>query len=248
MTDNQLLDMPTDPASIAATLDDPRISPPFLRSSEDILLLGVVHDHPASVARVRTLIEALEPDVLALELPPVAVPLYRSYAAESRQQPRFGGEMSQAIAAADGAQVVGIDGPNRAFVTRLLRRLVAERVRLRTVRRLLGSVAQASREALTCRLAATVCGVTSLTVIAETPIEYSCSAADSPERQAEHERAHVAAVQTLLAESDRQTVRYRDETREACMIDRLESLREEGSVVAVVGMHHLDALEAGLSG
>ncbi len=235
------------PSSIAGAFDDPRISPTFVRTCENLLLIGVVHDHPASIARVNTLLEAAPPDILALELPPVAVPLYRSYANESRWPPRVGGEMSAGIARAPGARTVGIDGPNWAFLRRLLSRLIADRVPLQTAQKLLKSVMSASREAFTCRLAATVCSVTSLTVIAQSPIEYDCEATDPPARQAEHELAHVSAVRTLLTGGDRPTVRYRDETREACMIDRLESLREEGSVVAVVGMHHLDALEAGLS-
>jgi hypothetical protein len=35
-----------------------------------VVLVGVVHDHPASVFRVTRLVERFAPDVLALELPP----------------------------------------------------------------------------------------------------------------------------------------------------------------------------------
>ncbi len=239
--------MPDYPSSIAAAFDDPRISPTFVRTGENLLLIGVVHDHPASIARVSTLLEAAPPDILALELPSVAVPLYRSYASESRWPPRVGGEMSAGIARAPGAKVVGIDGPNWLFLRRLLARLVAERVPFQTARTLIKSVVSASREALTCRLAATVCSVTSLTVIAQSPIEYDCKITDSPTKQATHEQAHLSAVRTLLAGGDRPTVRYRDETREACMIDRLEGLRSQGTVAAIVGVHHLDSLEVGIA-
>ncbi|PSQ01139.1 hypothetical protein BRC94_04635 [Halobacteriales archaeon QS_5_70_17] len=46
-------------------------------SGTGTVVVGVVHDHPASVRRVKALAAATDPDVLALELPPLAVPLLR---------------------------------------------------------------------------------------------------------------------------------------------------------------------------
>ncbi|WP_312910941.1 hypothetical protein [Natronosalvus caseinilyticus] len=241
--------------SFVDRFDDPRITTQFCRrlsGETDVTLLGVVHDHPASIARVETVLEYLEPDTLALELPGTAVPLYRTYARDSEgtPAPEFGGEMAAAIRAAPGADVVGIDAPNWSFLRRLFTRLLADRVPASTARRVLSSLGGATRTALTCRVAATVSNATSVTVACDDPIEYACTADDSPATQAEHERRHVSGVRTLLQlQGDgADATTYRDETRESCMIDHLESLRAEGSVVAVVGVDHLEALETALAG
>lgn len=234
-----------------ASFDDPRITDQFVRQvtgPADLTLLGVVHDHPASVARVDRVLRRLEPATLALELPPAAVPLYRAYARDgaSEAPPRFGGEMSAAIRAAPDADVVGIDAPNWSFVRRLATRLIADRVSATTARRVVSSLSGATREALTCRVAATVTHATSMTVACDDPIDYECSHDDSPAVQATHERDHVAKVQALLAsvDTDGSALAYRDETRERCMIDRLEEIggEGEGRVVAVVGVDHLETL------
>ena len=237
-----------------ASFDDPRITPRFCRQlpgpAANLTLLGVVHDHPASVARVERVLESIEPDVLALELPPAAVPLYRAYARDGSADgpPRFGGEMSAAIRAAPEADVVGIDAPNWSFVRRLVTRLIADRVSPTVARRVVSSLGGATREALACRVAATLTHATSMTVTRDDPIEYDCTHDDPPARQAEHERAHVASVQALLGsvDTDGTALAYRDETRERCMVDRLEDVRSRGDVVAVVGVDHLEALEAEL--
>ncbi|GAB7019534.1 hypothetical protein [Halostagnicola bangensis] len=241
-------------SSIATAVDDPRVTPQFCRSVRypdgDVVLLGVVHDHPASVGRVRTVLERAEPDILALELPSASVALYRAYARDDQSPPRFGGEMSAAIDAVSNADITGIDAPNWPFFRRLVARLVADRVSPSTARRVVSSLGGATRDALTCRVAATLTDVTSMTVACDEPIEYSCEHDDDPETQAAHERAHVAGVQALLGGTTGtppSSIDYRDETRERCMIEKLRDLRERGSVVAVVGVDHLDALEAGLS-
>ncbi|RQH03287.1 hypothetical protein [Natrarchaeobius oligotrophus] len=244
-----------DSPSLFASLDDPRITEQFCRRlrrpAGNVYLLGVVHDHPASVARVERVLEAVDPDVLALELPPAAVPLYRAYAADEGADgsPRFGGEMSAAIGAAAGADVVGIDAPNWSFLRRLVTRLVADRVSPATARRLVSSVGGATREALACRVAATLTHATSMTVARDDPIEYDCSHTDPPAEQAAHERSHVATVQALLGsvETDGTALSYRDETRERCMVDRLREHEAGGDLVAVVGVDHLDRLEEALS-
>ena len=238
--------------SVAASFDDPRITPQFCRRvtgpSGDYLLLGVVHDHPASIARVERVLESVAPDTLALELPTAALPLYRAYARDGSDEapPRFGGEMSAAIRAAPDADIVGIDAPNWSFLRRLVTRLVADRVSTSTAKRVISSLGGATREALTCRVAATLTHATSMTITCDDPIEYDCDHDDSPDRQADHERSHVAGVQALLSsvQTDDSALAYRDETREQCMVDRLEDLRAttEGDVVAVVGVDHLDRL------
>jgi len=230
-----------------ASFDDPRITPQFCRhipsSDGDRVLIGVVHNHPASVARVEQVVDVVDPEVLALELPPAAVSLYRAYAADGDGRPRFGGEMSAAIAAAPNAEVIGIDGPNWPFFRRLLATLVADRASPQTARRVLSSLSGATREALACRIAAPLTHATSMTVTRDDPLEYDCSAADSPAEQATHERTHVASVRALLKSVDTEgtAVAYRDDTREQCMIDRLEG---HSDVVAVVGVDHLETLAA----
>ncbi|WP_408956982.1 hypothetical protein [Natrinema sp. 74] len=243
--------------SFPESFDDPRITSQFCRrlpgGAGDLVLVGVVHDHPASVARVERVLEHVGPDTLALELPPAALPLYRIYARgdpDDPTPPRFGGEMSAAIRAAPDADHVGIDAPNWSFLRELVTRLVADRVSPATARNVITSLGGATREAVACRVAATLTHATSMTVAPDDPIEYDCTPDDPPERQAEHERSHVAGVQALLGsvDTDGSALAYRDETREQCMIDRLEALRSEpGDIVAVVGVDHLERLAAGLS-
>ncbi|MFC4439407.1 MULTISPECIES: hypothetical protein [Natrialbaceae] len=239
--------------TFAASFDDPRITEQFCRriagAQSDLILLGVVHDHPASVARVERVLEAVQPDVLALELPPAAIPLYRAYARDGASPPRFGGEMSAAISATADATVTGIDAPNWTFLRRLVSRLIADRTSPSTVRRLFSSLGGATREALRCRLAATLTRATSMTVARDDPVEYDCDHDAPPERQAAHERSHVASVQALLGsvEAADDALVYRDETREECMVDQLEEIRSRGDVVAVVGVDHLEPLATALS-
>ncbi|WP_226039478.1 hypothetical protein [Natrinema sp. DC36] len=244
--------------SVSESFDDPRITPQFCRriadSTGDLVLLGVVHDHPASIARVERVLHRLEPETLALELPPVAMPLYRIYArngdADDPTPPRFGGEMSAAIRAAPDADPVGIDAPNWSFCRRLVARLVADRVSPGTARRVISSVGGATREALACRVAATLTHATPMTVVPGDRVEYDVDPEDPPDRQAAHERSHVAGVQALLGsvETEGSALSYRDDTREGCMVDRLEAIRSKpGDAVAVVGVDHLERLAAELS-
>ncbi|WP_247730238.1 hypothetical protein [Halovivax limisalsi] len=242
-----------DSTDFADRFADPRVTAPYCRrvpgDAGDVVLLGVVHDHPASVGRVQTVLDRFEPETLALELPSAAVPLYRAYASRATgdNRPPVGGEMSAAIAATD-ARVAGIDAPSLSFFRRLATRLVADRVSPGTARRVLESVGGATRTALSYRLAATLSNVTSVSVTPDERIDYECEFDDPPDRQADHERGHVAGVRALLRATEGESKRYRDETREACMIDRLRSLRRDGDVVAVVGVGHLDPIEDALAG
>ncbi|WP_255196243.1 hypothetical protein [Halorarius litoreus] len=235
--------------------DDPRLTERFLRrvdrgSDDPVWLVGVVHDHPASVHRARSVVQATNPDVLAIEVPPLAAPLFEQYATDGHEPPRLGGEYSAAIQAAPGARVVGIDAPNRRFFAALSRTCLDERVSLSTARRLADGVADASRTAVTARLLAAVSAATSYTAAADRAFDHDhdCSSRDDAETQAAAERAVVDRIEKTLAVLDRPAaLRIRDETREACMSRRIAELSTSGVVVAVVGVGHLDALADGLS-
>jgi len=214
----------------------------------DVTLVGVVHDHPASKHRVGTTVEAVDPDVLALELPPLAIPLYEGYADDPRSPPRFGGEMSAAVAASDGDRIVGIDGPSAGFAARLFRKLAGDSASIDALRSVVRSLATGTKRAVACRFAAGLAAWTGLTVEVGDPTAHGCDRSDDPATQAEDERSRVRRARTIAETFERpETDRVRTVTREAHMADRLAALRREGDVVAVVGIAHLDPLVARLT-
>jgi hypothetical protein len=229
--------------------DDPRVNGEYVRKlpgssgAGDAVLVGVVHDHPSSAYRVKTLVEDVGPDVLALELPPLAVPLFERYAEDDRTPPTFGGEMSTAIQAATGAEIAGIDGPSPGFAARLIRNLYRDGASLPGVRTALSSLASVTKHAVVCRLAACLASRTSVRLEVDSPVPHACTWNDDPERQAADEREQVrraAAVTNALDLTG--NVGYRDVTREQHMARRLSTLRRDGDVLAVVGTDHLDPL------
>ncbi|WP_205254559.1 MULTISPECIES: hypothetical protein [Halorussus] len=227
--------------------DDPRLGDEYVRTvahpDGDVTLVGVVHDHPASVFRARAVVAEREPDTVALEAPPLATPLYRAYARSDRTPPAFGGEMSAAAQAAQecGADVVGVDGPTGGFFARLARNWWRDGASPGTLRRVASGVASVTRHALTCRVAAAVADRTALRVEVDDPVEHDCTRADPPAVQASDERAQARRSQSLLRAFDPpRPVALRDETREEHMAGELASLRERGETVAVVGLDHLD--------
>ncbi|MCU4751068.1 hypothetical protein OB919_03575 [Halobacteria archaeon AArc-curdl1] len=250
-------------ASFTDQFEDPRITDQFCRKlpgTPPLVLVGVVHDHPSSIGRVERILEAIHPKTLALELPPAAVPLYRREARRSAPPERVGGEMIAAIRAATvnispadenerpvAPEIVGIDGPNLSMIRRLCTRVLTERVSLETTRRLLASLRRATGTAISSRIAATVSNATATTLTGVEPLEYSCSPTDPPTTQATHERNHVAGVNLFLDQGNSSATDYRDEAREASMIERLESLRKDGPVVAIVGVDHLETLADALA-
>lgn len=241
--------------STGAPGGDPRLKSRYVRhllpartNAAPITLVGVVHDHPASVHRVRSIVESESPAALALEIPPIAFPLFEEYAADERTPPAFGGEVSAAIQAAD-CRAVGIDGPSRRFFRTLLETCWHERPSPSTLRRLLAGVASVCEHALRCRLAATVARRADVRVEVDDPVIHDCDHADDPATQAEHEARQVRTSTTLLRALCAPHDDLRDRTREACMADELRRLRDgsDGPVVAVVGIGHLDALEERLA-
>ncbi|ADJ15139.1 hypothetical protein [Halalkalicoccus jeotgali] len=209
-------------------------NPEYVRRLPDLVLVGVVHDHPASVARVETVLGQWAHETLALELPPLALALYRSYASEDRGS---GGEMSAAIRASD-APVVGIDGPGAGFARAFRRYVEREEPDSETLERLYESVRTASARAFRCQLAATEPG-RRRGIEGDRSFTYECDPAGGIEELAADERSHVSMARAASAFSP-PYVGHRDAIREDCMAEALGEL--PGPVVAVVGIDHLSGL------
>ncbi|WP_331233636.1 hypothetical protein [Natronorarus salvus] len=230
--------------------DDPRLQSRYVRRIDPddrapITLVGVVHDHPASVHRVRSIVGRLDPDVLALELPPLALGLYRLYA-DPRFGPDFGGEMSAALAAGARARPVGMDGPSRRFYRHLAAALGRRRPDSKTLSSVVSETLSASAHAVACAAARPLCERTPLAIRIGSPRRYDCSPADTPSRQAHDEERQVRAATALAASIDAPARDTRDAARDACMADAILDTNPDESVVAVVGVSHLDPLSARL--
>ncbi|TQQ81359.1 hypothetical protein EGH24_08130 [Halonotius terrestris] len=230
---------------------DPRVTGEYVRQVTDahgtLTLLGVVHDHPASRYRVQHVIERVDPTVLALELPPMSIPLFEQYAATDRTPPTFGGEMSAAIQAASPESVVGIDRPTGGFFRRLGRTLLRERPSLDTIRRVVANAVETTEHALLCRAAAAVGARTSVRFEVDSPIPHDTTWTDSPDEQARDEREQVRRSRSFMSAfrtaSRSRAARLEDDAREAAMATRLAELHEQDSdIVCVVGIDHLDSL------
>jgi len=152
------------------------------------------------------------------------------------------GEMRAAIAAAPDARVVGIDTLGPRFLGRLAANAVAGPVSASTVRRTAGNVGGVLRDALAHRVGrGNTSELTGATDGDATP-------ADPPAVQATDERRQVSRCQSLLGTIERPRAdRLLDETREGNMATRVDGLGRNGSVLAVVGMDHLDAIASRLS-
>ncbi len=229
---------------------DPRITEEYIRhvagGPGTLTLIGVVHDHPASIYRTQQLITACKPTVLALELPPISIPLFEAYAATERTPPVFGGEMSAAIQAASSAAVVGIDRPTGGFFTRLAKELFQERPTAKTVRNVLSNTLATTKHAVRCRAAASLATRTAVRLEVDSPVVYDIDWTDPPAAQAADERNQVRRSRSFMhafrTSNRSRATQLEDAAREAAMATRLVSLREQGDVVAVVGIDHLDAL------
>ncbi|KYH26734.1 hypothetical protein HAPAU_18380 [Halalkalicoccus paucihalophilus] len=212
-------------------------NPEYVRTLPELTLVGVVHDHPASVARVEAVIRDSGPETLALELPPLAIPLYRTYATDAEFPSNAGGEMSAAIRAST-ASIVGIDGPSSGFSRAFYRYIEREHLDSGTLERLYESVRTASKRAFRCRLAATAIG-RRLELEGERPFTYDCDPAAGLVELAADERSYVSMARSATAFSPPH-VAHRDAICEECMAKALCEL--SGPIVAVVGIDHLEGL------
>ncbi|MFW5905664.1 MAG: hypothetical protein ACOCUO_02330, partial [archaeon] len=228
---------------------DPRITGDNVRCIQgtdglgSILIVGVVHDHPASTYRVAHLIETFSPEILAVELPPLAMPLFREYAKDDYTPPRMGGEMSMALQAFGDGRTVGIDAPNLPYFRRLVERLLDERVSFDLLGVLLSNLAGGSFQALACRVSAVLATTTPLRLRVYRVFEHESSFLDSPSAQAEDEASHISRERGLLnAVKIPRGMQLIESVREESMADRLRDLRVDGDVVAIVGRNHLEGL------
>ena len=244
---------PPTPEWIVETAADPRVTAGFLECVPDgtsgatVVLVGVVHDHPASVARVERVIDLLQPATVAVELPPLATPLFAGEPAATSDRTRFGAEMRAAYerARAVGARTAAIDGFDGDFWRRLGGAVRRDRQSAATIGRLLAEVADVTTHALACYLSARL--PVDLIGEAEPGIAYDCTALDAAARQAAHERRHASRSRSLLRAIERPvTDQLLDETRERAMAARLATLRAAGPVVAVVGLEHVAEIAATL--
>jgi len=229
---------------------DPRVTGEYVRQLSGahgtLTLIGVVHDHPASIYRVQHIIERVEPDVLAVELPPISLPLFEQYAAGDRSPPVFGGEMSAAIQAAAPGTAVGIDRPTGGFFGRLGRTLLRDRPSAETVRAVLANAVETTTHALLCRIAAAIGARSSVRLEIDSPIAHDIAPTAPADEQARDERAQVRRSRSFMnafrTASRSRASRLEDDAREAAMATRLAGLRGDGEIVAVVGIDHLDSL------
>lgn len=243
-------------AAIGSDSSDPRLTGDRVRTvtrgGETVTLVGTVHDHPASVYRARRTVADRDPAVLALELPPLALPLFETLASEAGELPDDasvpGGEMGAAIAAASTDRVVGIDGPSLGYARTLAATLVDERPDRRALRGVLAGAASAGRQAIRCRFGATVAAHTARSPAVRDAVMHDCGPADDPETQAADERRQVERARAVMdAFEPSRAAQFRDQSREAHMAKRIGELRDEGDVVAVVGHGHLTSLANRLS-
>lgn len=234
--------------------DDPRIDEEFFRivDHDDIghgdreppvVLVGVVHDHPASVHRVSQIVSTLDPEIVGLELPRIAMPLFETYARVEDDHENAGGEMSAAIRAAGDARVVGLDMPDLGSLLSLARTMWRENVSSHTARSIADDVWRVSRHALAGRLVAAGLPLAMVGGDVGRRQRYDVTDADPPAVQAEHERRHVRRSRSLLEALDMpSSTRLVDDVRERSIGARLVDLQADASspVVAVVGYDHLD--------
>lgn len=231
-------------------LADPRVDPDQLRLFEGpdtgpLLVVGCVHDHPASVYRVRALVESLRPDVVGVELPGLAVPLFERVGRESEGEFPAGGEMSTALAA--GADVdarrTGIDTLDTRFVRSLVGQLRRESPSLRTLKRVCSSLSSVTTHALSCRLSAALGRFGSAAPVTDRAYDHEIDGGASPATQADDERRQLTRSLSVLRAFEQPVANdVVDSAREETMVANLTSLRAEGSVVAVVGFDHLSGI------
>lgn len=227
---------------------DPRISEEYVRLIErpdrPILLVGVVHDHPASIHRVDSVIKGVSPATVGIELPSLLVPVFEQHVDDGTD---IGGEMAAAIRAAGSASVVGIDVPGPGFVHAVGVEILGGDGRVGATLRTLQETWRLTSNAVLARLAHE--GVPRLPNVTDLEFghEYDLPDRATPERQAEHEAKHVRRSTTLLRTFEPPAAtRLVDQIRERHMARRLGDLDVDGPLVGVVGHGHLDGIQAAL--
>jgi len=230
-----------------ASSSDPRIDDEYVRQvANRFVVIGVVHDHPASSARARTVVRTIDPDVVAVELPPIAVSLFRD--PDSNDGEPFGSEIRAAIDAADeDARVVGIDSLGPGFFSVLYRRARLEGAGPSTVRKVGSDLFDVATHALACRVAA----ASPWSVVDpgnRKEFDHDVGRADPPAVQAEDERRHLSRARSLLGAVRRHPAEtVLDSSRERNMANNLASIEGHRTVVALVGFDHLDEVSDRLS-
>lgn len=229
---------------------DPRLDTEYVRliatDPHPIILVGVVHDHPASVHRARTVVDELDPGVLALEVPDAVAPLFEEYAASADAD---GGEMSAAVGAAATDDVVGVDVPGRGALAALRAELESERPTLRTAYRTAGALGKLAAHTVGGWLRSIGVPEEWFGREFERTQEYDCPADATPDEQASHEAAHLRRSTSLMRSFERPpATRILDATRERYMARRLAALGDGAPVVAVLGFSHLDGVEKTVRG
>ncbi|ACV48094.1 MULTISPECIES: hypothetical protein [Halomicrobium] len=227
------------PESPDALLADPRIRTDHFRLLEDpdgaVLLIGVVHDHPASVYRVDSAIRALDPDTVAVELPPLALPLFEAGGE---------GEMSAALAATD-ADSAAIDAHGPRFLAALVDEIRDRSPDGETLARIASNALAVGRQALSCRLASVFGRDRFPTPLADGGIDLDVERPGDPATVAEHERRHLSRSFSVLRAFERPAAdEIVDAARERTMARALAGT--DGTAVAVVGFEHLDGIVAEL--
>ena len=230
--------------------DDPRLGGQYVRlidaTPEPVVLLGVVHDHPASVYRARRTVAALDPDVVALESPDAVTPVFEKRA---REDDPAGGEMTAAVAAAGDADVVGVDAPGKGTLRSLATVLADERPDASAAAGSLQNLVRIGTHAARTRLQAAGVPTRWLGGEFDHSQEYDCSPDDPAGEQAAHESTRLERSTSLLRAFDPPAaMRVLDAIRERQMGRRIASLAADDVVVAVVGFSHLDGVENEIPG
>lgn len=227
---------------------DPRISDEYVRLIErpqsPVVLVGVVHDHPASIHRVEAVIDGLSPSIVGIELPSLLVPVFEQHVADGAD---VGGEMAAAIQAAGSTPVVGIDVPGPGFLRAMGAELLGEAAGTGPTIRTLRESWRLTSNAVLARLAHE--GIPRLPTVTDLEFghEYDLPDRPTPELQAEHEAKHVRRSTTLLRTFEPPAAtRLVDRIRERHMARRLGELDGDGPLVGVVGHGHIDEIQSAL--